>query len=219
MFVSERKSVGAHDDGHGSAVAAPRDLSAREQLAGRLCLCRQHEQSVRAFYTSLIRGEREAGAQGIVDCVEEPFEGGEGGEGEGLGIHMREHPDGGGVEEYLGVRKGGEVGVTVLARAADHADGRRTFPRREGARGMRSPAAAEDDHAFAREGDPRRVQREPHAVEVGVVADQPAAAVYHGVDRAALPRGVVHLVEEGDDRPLVGDGDIHAVERFCREKA
>ena len=132
---------------------------------------------------------------------------------------MREHPDGGGVEEYLGVRKRGEVGVTVLARAADHADGRRAFPRREGAGGMRSPAAAEDDHAFACEGDPRRVQREPHAVEVGVIADQPAAAVYHGVDRAALPRGGVHLVEEGDDRPLVGDGDIHAVELFCREKA
>ena len=111
-----------------------------------------------------------------------------------------------------------DVGVVDFAAPRDDGDGGGAFAFCEGARGVRRPAAAEDDDVPSRKRDARVGEGEAHPEDVGVVAREFPAAVDDGVDRSAFLGGGVQLVKKWDDCDLVRDGDVDALEGALAEE-
>ena len=77
---------------------------------------------------------------------------------------------------------------------------------------MAGAAAAQDHDLLSGQVHPGPPGHADHAVDVRVVAGEPAVPVHHRVHRADGGGPGVHLVAEGDHRLLIGDGDVQPPE-------
>lgn len=166
---------------------------------------------------------------GVVDTVEDGVHPVEEGGRHRAGVRVRVHAHGGAVDEQ---RKAAVEGVDaahrklrpklfprlaqelggLFAPALPHGHGHpRALPRALEGEHPSHPARAE--HAdVARDGDAVRAQGAQKAATVGVVTDQAAVRIMHGVDRAEEARGIAEGVEQGDDGALVGDRHVEGGE-------
>ena len=133
---------------------------------------------------------------------------------------VRVHANRRGVDDDLSVAvQGAYIVVVDRSRAGDDHNFARTAALCRSADCVRRAAAAEDEHLFARKADVCLPAEKQKAVNVGIAAEQPAAAVDNGVDRADLHRRCVQRVAQRHDRLLVGNRDVHARKVAVGEKA
>ena len=79
---------------------------------------------------------------------------------------------------------------------------------KDGRGGIAGAAGAEDERLFAGDRNAGSFDQGLQSAEIGVVAAEFAAAVDDGIDGADGFGGFVYLIQIGDDRLLIGDGDI-----------
>ena len=111
-------------------------VPAAEEDACGFCLRRQHQQTARYGHPEVFRLLDETGAEGIEYGVEHSLEPREDGEVDGRRVGVREHADGGGVDDDFRFDELGDVGVVDFAAPRDDGDGGGAFAFCEGARGV-----------------------------------------------------------------------------------
>ena len=112
----------------------------------------------------------------------------------------------------------GEVFVVVLPLPGDHRDLRRAQLPRGGLGGAAGAAGAQDHRFFPRHVNPSPAGQVDEAVDVGVAAGEGSVPVDHRVHRSDGGGPGVHLVAQGDHRPLVGDGHVQPLELPAAEE-
>ena len=132
------------------------------------------------------------------------------------------HPAGGRVDEHVRVRvQAGGVLIgecAVAATAGETVHLRRAETARDGHGRLRRAARAEDQHLFPLEREPNVADERRHAHEVGVVSIELSAPADNGIHRADGTGGLGELIEQGDDRLLIGNGDVDAGEVLAAEE-
>lgn len=106
----------------------------------------------------------------------------------------------------------------VAAAAGETVHLRRAETARDGHGRLRRAARAEDQHLFPLEREHDAVDERRHAREVGVVSVELSTPADNGIHRADGTGGLRELIEQGDDRLLIGDGDVDAGEVLAAEE-
>ena len=177
-------------------------------FGGFLGLGDQHPKPVGAGNVKRFGVQQQLGAGGVVDHVQHPFQ-----LGEPLQIHGRNagvgvHADGGRVDDGGGVFVALQVFIIVFPRAGyDHNVSAQLI--QNSSDGIGSPAAAQHQNLLPSDRKAASFQKRSKAEIVRVVAEQ--CAVFSSDDsvhRPQLFRRRGQLVQTGDDRFLVRNGDI-----------
>ena len=171
----------------------------------------QHPQSARSGQAALLGGKHQRRAVGVVDDVDDAFEGGQAGDVRRGYAVARVHAHRGGVDEYFRVRVIAVEGLVVHRAFAGNGDDlARAEALAGGASGERGAAAAEDDGLFAFDFHACAPDEGEQAADVRIIGGEQAIAVDERVRAADALNFPGENVAEGQHVLFVGDGDVEA---------